>query len=185
MGVPDYVITAVDVAVLPPLLLPAVKEHLRIDFNTDDDDLKIKIAAAIRMYEHKTGLLVNPVTAMWNPVLNGTSVAYASPLQPLTVFVALDGDALVVTSEYQVRSAALTSPYYLERVDGAVFPAGTHFELTLGYATLAEIPADMLMSIFRITGSLYEFRQTMDVASPDLMPMLLDDLLVGTWVPRC
>lgn len=180
-----YQITSVDAALLPPLLLAAVKDHLRIDFSTDDGDISTKIAAAIRIYENKTGQIVNPTEATWNPVISLTATAYASPLQPISEFVALDAEEIVVTSEYQVRAASLTSPAYMVRVDRGVFPSGTAFELTLGYSTLADIPADVLMSIFRIVGKLYENRESVSPLGLDEVPLWMDDLLVGAWVPRC
>lgn len=185
MGAADFQITEIDVATLPPLLLDAAKEHLRVDFSTDDADILKKIAAAIRIYEHKTGQIVNPTTAAWNPVLIADVASYASPLQPIRVFVATDIDDLVVTSQYEVRAASLTAPAYMVRKDGGAFPAGTAFELSLGYSTLADIPPDALMSIYRILGKLYEYRESVSVSALDPVPLWMDDLLVGAWVPRC
>jgi len=185
MGLPDFVITTIDRTVLPPLLLDTAKEHMRVDFSTDDPDILQKIAAAISIYENKTGQIINPTTADWSPVLNSEATSYVSPLQPISAFIATDVDDLVVTSQYETRSASITSPVFMARKDGAVFPAGTAFELTLGYSTEEAIPPDALMSILRIVGKLYEYRESVSVASLDAVPLWMDDLLVGAWVPRC
>lgn len=180
----DYTSTT-DPTVLPPLLLQTVKEHMRVDFSYEDPDITRKIAAAIRIYEHKSGLMVNPAAVSWAPALDTTSTQYVLPMQPCSVFVALDADDLVVTSEYAIVSTAMTAPQFMTRVDGAVFPAGTTFELTIGYMTVEDIPADMLMSILRITGTLYEYRESVEASAIDVLPLFMDDLLVGNWVPRC
>lgn len=184
-GPAEFQITAVDTETLPPLLLAAVKDHMRVDFSGDDSDIALKIAAAIAIYEHKTGQIINPTTAEWSPVLDALCTSYASPLQPITSFIATDIDDLVVTSQYEVRAASRTSPAYMRRVDGAVFPDGTAFEHTLGYATLEAIPPDAFSSICRIVGKLYEYRESVSVSALDPVPLWMDDLLVGAWVPRC
>jgi hypothetical protein len=78
----------VDRDVLPTALLPAARSHMRVEFDRDDELIKLHVAASIDYVERVTGRLLNPVRFRWTPD-GGTlslSVNSGNFIAPITGF---------------------------------------------------------------------------------------------------
>lgn len=179
----SYQISAIDYETLAGSLLAIAKSHMRVDFDTDDEYIKVCITRAIDLFERFSGWRVFPATVVWTPEIAATGLAYMSPLQPVTSFVVKDGAGVDISAAYSLRSASPTDPVFIANTGGLPFPSGAVITLVVGFATKATLPPAALDAILRISATLYEFRESV-VSSVDQMPGWMNDLLSGTWIPR-
>jgi uncharacterized phiE125 gp8 family phage protein len=173
---PDYV-------TLPAALLPVAKAHLRVDFTDDDASITEYLAQSIGLCEQVWDLAVFSAEVDWSPDLSTGASRYQCPVQPVSAFTVL-ADAVDVSADYVLESASLTEPVWLARSDGTAFAADAEITLTAGYADIATMPPPMRAGILRIAATLYEHRESVSVLGPDQMPLWLNDMLGGLWVPR-
>jgi uncharacterized phiE125 gp8 family phage protein len=182
----DYTITAVDYTTLPTALLALTKQHLRVDFPDDDTIITRYIAAAISYFEMVSDWRVFAATVSWFPVLSTTAYAYQCPVQPVGSFTVMAGGApqTDVSAEYMLVQTSPILPAWLQKIDKQPFHLDATITLVGGFADFEKLPPNVLNLILRITGTLYENRES--VAAPPLqqVPFWLPDLLVGTWIPR-
>jgi uncharacterized phiE125 gp8 family phage protein len=174
---------AVDYTTLPAALLPLAKQHLRVDFSDDDTSITAYIKHAISRFERYSGWRVFGSPVVWTPYVPSGAASLACPVQPVSSFTASYAET-DVTADYQLDAQSSTGPLLLSRKDGTAIPPGIILDLAAGYADAAKLDPAAENIVLLITGSLYEYRESVSAASPDLMPMWMSDLLVGTWIPR-
>lgn len=189
----DPTIISVDYSALPTALLELAKQQMRVDFATDDDFIKNCLARAIDYFELYSGLRVFGSEAGWSPTVPATTdsvsvVALTVPLYPVSDFEVVDAAAADVKAEYELRSGtSLTKAPTFRRIDGAAIPAGLDVTLVLGLGVdLTKLPPAVVDRILRIAATLYHQREEIVIgATITQVPLWVNDLLVGAWVPRC
>lgn len=168
---------------LPTALLPVVKEHLRIDFPDDDSSIKRLTGIAISYFEKFSGLAIHAGAVAWYPPLTNGASRYETPLHPVAAFT-VTVDAIDVSSGYHLEGASLTEPVWLVKNDGQAFPAAAVIALTVGFTDPATIDPSILGSLLRITGTLYEHRESVTPLTLDEVPGWASELMSGHWIPR-
>jgi uncharacterized phiE125 gp8 family phage protein len=180
----SYVLTP-DWSTLPTALLPIAKDHLRITFSDDDASITRFIGFAIGYFEKFTGQAVFSGSVAWSPDLSTGASRYQCPLQPVASFtitsVAGGGD---VAAQYRLEAASPVEPVWLARIDGTAFHSDAVIGLVVGHASAITIDPSMLGTILRVTGTLYEHRESISAITIEQVPFWLNDLMGGHWIPR-
>lgn len=181
-----FVVTSIDRATLPTALLPIAKQHLRVDFTTDDDYIRdVCLAGAVGFLEQKFGSFIFKRDGDWSLTIEGSASAYECPVLPVVSFKVMDG-AADISADYALQQpASRTDPAWLAHSDGTAFPSTAAVTLVGGYTDKDQLPPDVTSLILQVAARLYEYRETVDLQAVDLVPLMIDDLLVGNWVPRC
>lgn len=180
-------IVDIDRATIPDALLPLVKAHLRVDFADDDTIIKSYVTMAIDMFERFTGWRVFETTVSWLPVPSTyahAQNAYVTPVQPIHDFTAAS-NSTDVTAQYEILQAGEVEPVWLSRIDKTPFATDLAVTLLAGYADADDLPPPALEATLRLTGTLYENRESVAPSSLNMMPEWANDLLAATWIPRC
>jgi uncharacterized phiE125 gp8 family phage protein len=186
----SHIVTSIDYATLAAALLPAAKAHLRVDFDDDDQSIESYLAWAMGMVEAATEQAIGAATVDWAPQatsdgINTTMLAsYPFPMQPVAAFTVKDSLGVDVTTQYQKLMTSLTLPPLLQRIDGAVFPVGTAVAFKAGTTDPGKLQPNIEAAIFRVMAMLYENRESISSISVEEMPLWMNDLLAGTWLPR-
>lgn len=178
----SYVITAIDRDALPAALLPIAKRHLRITFADDDADITEKLQWSIAYCEKVWGSRVFPAEVDWSPVITNAS-RYQCPLQPIASFTVMSA-SVDVSAEYELETGAPVDPVWLVHIDGTPFPADAAIGLVAGVADPDDMDPGERGSIVRLAATLYEYRETVTGLSLDHVPQWINDLIVGSWIPR-
>jgi uncharacterized phiE125 gp8 family phage protein len=178
-----YVIRDVDYATLPDALLPTAKQHMRVEFARDDDYIKLCLKRAIEYFQLYSGQLVFAAKVDWSPL--ATRAGFVTcPVLPVSDQTAKDAEGTDVTADYKVVQIGSSTVYPLfATISGSALPGGLAVILIVGFDDVAKMPPEILDKILRIAATLYENRET--VTTPiQTMPFWLNDLLIGSWVPR-
>jgi hypothetical protein len=167
-----------DTAALPSGLLNVAKQHMRVDFDEDDDDIVRYLTWAIAYRQHVSGQQWFSGTVTWMP--DDACARYQCPVQPVSDFTVMS-DIDDVTDNYRLEQGSLVAPVWLVRADGTAFHSGAVVTLAVGVTALP--PAEE-GNVLRLAATLYEHRETVTTFSVDQMPMWLSDALGGLWIPR-
>ena len=178
-----YTVTSIKRDELATELLVTAKAQMRVEFDRDDNFIKLCIIRATDMMERFSGARIFQTEATWTPYVSGSGWAYQVPLQPISNFVAT-ANSIDVSAAYAIRSASEVEPVYLVKTDQTPFDAGLSVALVAGYAANA-VPPMYLDPILRMAAHLYEHRESVDATNLMLIPQWANDLLCGTWIPRC
>jgi len=155
-----------DFAALPAELLPLVKQHCRVDHNSDDALMTSIIARAIARFEQANEVTVNPTAITWTPKLadfkNGAATL---PVRPATLATPI-ADYAVVLKWDSIHGIPILA------LEGAAAD-GLSVELLCGYPDADAIPPAVLDEVLRSAAHLYEHREILvpggkDFVSPDL-----------------
>jgi uncharacterized phiE125 gp8 family phage protein len=190
----SWQVESIDRTTLPAALLPTVKDHCRVTFADDDNILKVYTSVAVAQLEKVWGFPMYAVSGVWLPEVP-TLVAdmpdgvppykLPTPITPASSFTSKDADGVDNTAAFRlINKGQIELPNYLATVNGSTFPAGVEVALVGGYAAEADMPPEALGAVLQVTARLYEFRENVQSFSVNLMPMWLNDLLVGLWQPR-
>lgn len=180
----SYQITNVDRAGFAEALLSLAKSHMRVEFARDDEYIKNCIIRAADMMERFSGARIVKAAADWFPAIVTSAYVHQVPLQPVASFTAMAG-GVDVSADFRIRSRTAVDPVFLEHIDRTAFPPGIEVALVLGYASATEIPPMYLDPILRMAAHLYEHRESVDQTNLMAIPQWANDLLCGTWIPRC
>jgi hypothetical protein len=185
---------------LPQELLSLAKQHMRVDFDDDDQVIVHKLANAIATFERLTGFGVFPATWTWVPETSD----YATPPDPapsnmiqgglwatvpvmrVGAWSAVDSGNINVTSSYALHGSSgfeSVDPQYLYGTVART-SSGLTTTLSTGYDALDLVPPDITDIVLRIAGYLYEYREVQQVPGVDGVAYA-NTLLAGYWVPRC
>lgn len=178
----SYTVTP-DWDTLPTALLPVAKQHLRVVTTDEDALITDYLAQAIGLCEQVWGLSVFSSSVVWLPDTSTGASRYETPFQPVSAFTVM-ADAVDVSGDYALETAGLVEPVWLVRIDETAFATDAEVTLTAGYADIATMPPPMRAGILRVTGLLYEYRESVTGLSLEQMPSWWSDLLGGLWVPR-
>ena len=175
--------TVADLAVLPAGLLSIAKSHLRIDGAYDDAYITMTIARAIDWFQRATGVSVNPVTWVWQPVrakfCNGIATV---PVSPVSDFTVAGAGAVDVTDDYSLVTMS-THGVGLYGLEGA-FVSGMAVTLPSGYATASVLEPGIADAVLRYTAHLYENREILVPGSDAQTPGWMTDVISTYWMPR-
>ena len=172
---------AVDFQVLPLGLLPAVKQHVRVEFDRDDGYLVEATARAIAEIESVTDLSVNPAIWLWEPSPCDRGWGkhhYRVPKTPVRQVDTLDA-AGTVTGTVSLVFNGMAG--YLPE---SVTHIGT-YQIHCGYLTVPDIAPAVLNPILMLTGTLYEQREAVQMGSFNELPDMANRLMAGLWRPSC
>lgn len=151
-----------------PVSLQEVKDHLRIDTSSDDDDLARKIAEARTWAEEFTRRSFMPTT--WKLYLSAWPRAiqlFRAPLSSLTSITYIDtaGDSTVLDSSIFLTNA-VAEPAIITEAWQQQWPSLRNnqynsiiIEYIAGYANAASVPDPIKQAIKAKVASLYEFRE--------------------------
>lgn len=180
--------TSIDRATLPPLLMPVIKTHCRVEFSRDDVYLTGVASRSIDLFERVTGLSVFARLYGWTTTIAEGSAAgdawrWPAPVVPFTGFTAMDGST-DVASEYQITSQSgdLLSPSWLSRAAGKPDTMPT-LTAASGYKTLDALPPGILNEILLLSAWLYEYREAALMPGVDMLAYA-NSLLSSHWLPR-
>ncbi len=179
-----YNVTATDYDALPAEMLPFAKQHMRVDFTDDDATITRYLRWAIGQAEQVIDCRVNPVDVAWTPPLESGLSRYQFPLQPVLSFVVKAADGTDISAGFEIVGGSFTDPVWLSHSDGTPFPADCTITFKAGVATSDDLMPNIEASVYRIAATLYENRESISTLSLEAMPGWLNDLLVGTWLPR-
>lgn len=180
----SYVIGSADYQNFATAMLPGMKEHLRVDFDDDDETIKRYTRWATAYLENELGFRIATAHVVWSPIVVVGVSRYQCPVQPVTDFTAADssGD---VSGQYVLEPGLNPIlPSWLVKIDGGDFPAGIVIDLTTGSDDPTTLPPNVEAGIYRVAGTLYEHRESITALSLEGMPFWLRDLLDGAWIPR-
>ena len=180
----DWYLATIDRTTLPTELLPMAKTHMRVSYNDDDAYIQLCLQRAIDLFERHAGWFVFGNTTAWVPAVTATTTRVQMPIQPVSSFtVALD--TVDVSADYRmVRGSSATMPWFLQRNDGGIIPAGLEVVLTGGYADMASLPPSVIDISFRVAAFYYENRESVTSYGLEQTPQWMNDLLLGNWIPR-
>ncbi|RDL51847.1 hypothetical protein BLJAPNOD_02993 [Ensifer sp. M14] len=180
----NWFVLNVDRTTLPDEMLPMFKTHCRVTFADDDAYLTLCLMRSIDLFERHAGWFVFGNTTVWVPLVTATTTRVALPVQPVSSFT-VSLDSVDISDEYRMlRGSTATTPWFLERKDGGVIPAGLENTLTAGYADMASLPPSVIDISFRVAAFYYEARESVTSYSVEQVPQWMNDLLLGNWVPR-
>lgn len=183
----DYSITGIDYAALPEAMLPIAKEHLRVDFLDDDEIIKRYLASAIAHIEHVSGWRIFGTGVDWFPTIDTTAYAYRTPVAPCSGFTVVLTDPppdTDISADFALVADTPMQPTWLMHKDKTPFPTPVTMTLTAGYADPDLLPPNVSDVILRITGTLYEARESVTNPAFYQIPFWMNDLIVGLWIPR-
>jgi len=163
-------------------LLDTAKAHMRVEFERDDEYIKLCVIRAIDMMERFSGARIFKTEALWTPYLVGSAWAYQTPLQPIASFTATANN-VDVSNAYALESASEVEPVWLYKIGGLAFDAGIEVALVAGYEP-EQIPPMYLDPVLRMAAHLYEHRESVDATNLMQIPGWANDLMCGTWIPR-
>ena len=167
---------------IPDDLLPIAKQHMRVDFDDDDEIIKRYLAYAIASIENELGWTIEQADVVWSPVLIADVSRYPTPVQPVSDFVATVGPD-DVSAAFELQSTSKVSPVWLVHTDGTAFPEGIAITLTAGF-TADTLPPDIEAIVLQVAATYYEYRESVTALNLDPMPYWLRTLLDGLWIPR-
>lgn len=157
----------------PPVTLPELKHHLRIDDDVDDSLIEGINQAATNWVEEYTGRQL--VDATWKLTLERfpTFDELLLPRPPVNAITSItyydaDGGTIVMPSaDYVLDNANDYGPHRLYLAEGADWPAealrraaGVEILYTAGYGGAETVPEHFKSGIKMVAGSLYENRET-------------------------
>jgi hypothetical protein len=164
---------SIDFDILPTQLLPVVKEHLRVEFDRDDEYIKGAVARAIAEVESVTDITVNPSTWQWQPSNCYLTTRYLRvPKTP--VREVLDETGAAADIIWNAPSAYLNGTQRNQK-----------FTISAGYVDVKEIAPALMNVIFLLTGTLYEQREAVQAGSFNELPDMANRLMAGLWRPSC
>lgn len=178
----EWIITSIDRATLPTALLPITKTHLRVTFADDDEYIKLCISRAIDLFERHAGWYVFSRDGTWKPASGSRMLPL--PVQPVGTMTVVDAGAVDVTADYQFVPSYSTLPWFFERKDQDIIPAGLVVTLAAGFTDMTNLPPSVTDITLRIAAYLYENRESVASYSLDQVPQWMNDLLLGNWIPR-
>lgn len=179
---------SIDRATLPPLIMPLLKSHCRVEFSRDDEYLKQVAARAIDLFERLTGAGIFGRVYDWSVAMSegqaaGSAWRWPGPVVPFTGFTAMDG-SVDVSAEYLItaETSDIIGPTWLERAAGqpAAVPTLT---AKSGYATVEAVPPGVLDFVLRAGAWLYEYREAGMMPGADMLAYG-NSLLAAQWRPR-
>lgn len=182
--------SGVDRATLPAALLPVAKVQCRVDFTDDDALLTDLLARSIDLYERKTGLSIFKRDFAWGPDSFDvvTEDGVLCPVQPLGVLTVKDSTDTDVSADYVLAGNQIdgqASGLYLQPVAASgTMPDGLAITAEAGYTDATKIAPGTLDAIMRIVAHLYANRESVSELLLRETDWWMDDLIVGTWVPR-
>lgn len=179
----SYTIASIDRDTLPAALLDLAKLHLRVTFADDDETITQYLRWAIAYFEQFSGWRVFAAQVSWLPDITLTDWYYQCPVQPVASFIVMS-EGTDVSSQYALQASEPVAPVYLVHSDCTPWPGDAAVSLVAGYADPDDIEPNALGDILRITGTLYEHRESVSVLGPEQMLFWMNDLLSGTWIPR-
>jgi hypothetical protein len=181
--------TKIDRQGLAGELLDITKQHLRVEFDRDDDYISLAIIRAIDFFERITEVGVFPTEWDWipGPGVAGTSPEYLYhlPFQPEPGFTVTDSLGTDITDQFEIRSTVPPDEYgprLFVALVGAMEPTQV-VKITTGYATLDDLPPGILNFVLEATSWFYEYRDAGPMPGADGVPYL-NQLLTTYWVPR-
>jgi hypothetical protein len=179
----------VDRDALPALLLPDVKEQMRVRHTRDDVLISTHIAMAISAVERKANVSINPaeyeirihhLRACAHPGAP-ESVRWRLPVNNATEIVSLtDAGAVDAAAYYSLEQADQGGNADSYLVGPPTYGSGWLLRVKVGMATVATIDRALLSLIYRISGAYYEARES-------FAPVYVDDFmgeLVAAWRPE-
>ena len=178
----SYSVADPNYTVLPQALLETARQHMRVTFFDDDDQILKCLKWAISYVENFTDLRIFPTDVAWLPEAT-TESRLQCPVQPVSSFTATV-DSLPVSMQYRLERTSTAMPVWFARIDGTAIADGINIALIGGYADAAKLPPALEGNILRITATLYENRESITSFSLDQIPFWLNDMLTNLWVPR-
>lgn len=185
------VVTPPDRAALTEELLPLFKSHVRVEFDRDDDYLELVLSRAIDLFERLTEFRVFAAVYAWTPdfmVPGGQPEPF--PIIPVGAWDAFAADGTTNIKD-QFKFFGVTgidnqvTPQLIQFLAGNTWAAGNAIEITVGFATMAELPPGVIDCAFRIGAHMYENREITSLTGVDQMnPGYFNSLLGGFWQPR-
>lgn len=178
-----YHVRDIDWETLPAALLPVAKQHMRVEFSRDDEYIKLCLKRAIEYFELYSGQLVFKASVDWSPAARQAAFVQC-PVLPVSDQSAKDAEGLDVSADYKIVQVGSATVYpRFASVNGSSIRDGIAVILAVGFDDVVKMPPEILDKVLRIAATLYENRET--VTTPiQTMPFWLNDLLIGSWVPR-
>lgn len=183
---------SVDHDLLPSLLLPQIKEHLRVRHDRDDMLITNYVAASIGLIERKCNVSLDPASYVCTTDELGCPTSYRrTPSQrswrlPVNNVrsVTID-DGLVPPTDYSA-SFAVWNPdlggngsSFLVAADGTPLSTSWQLQIEAGIDDADQLAPAFFALIARMTGGLYENRE----ASSALWADTWDSELMALWRP--
>ena len=166
-------------------LFDMFKQHLRVLHTTEDDTIRLYLAASIEGIATfaSNDIFLTEYQGSYNG-LDGTCYDYAYPsnlcgwycgkinISEVGVF---DGSGADVTQNYQIDyESGMFYPH----------PLGAKFGFKVGYLAGADVPPHLTTIIFRYAAHLFENRESIRVGEPKLIPDWVNYAIASIWKPR-
>lgn len=180
-------VTNIDRTTLVAALLPTVKDHCRVTFADDDNIIKTYTSVAVGQLEQVWGFQIFGLDGTWKPELPSLAPLdrLVTPVSPAASFTSVDADGADNTAAFELLNKGMVNATnWLATTDGSDFPAGVVVSLKAGFVAPDEMPPEALGAILQVTSRLYEYRENIQSFSVNLIPMWMNELLVGLWQPR-
>jgi hypothetical protein len=185
---------AIDRTTLVEYMLPSAKQHMRVEFDRDDDFIKLVLARAIDFFERFTGFSVFAATYQWRPETSQLKpgVGVPIPVQPVSAWTILDNDGLDVTVDYRLIgqiSPDVPGTCYLDvqQDDRWSFYGPGQYPhvatLQVGFLDIGLVPPGILDVVYRAAAFLYENRESAAIIRMDTAPYL-NSIFTDYWIPR-
>lgn len=170
--------TSRDLCTLPQQLLPSVKEHVRVEFDRDDEYLVQATARAISEIEAATNLSIFEAEWLWRPsACDNWRSWFEVPKIPVCIINYEDGTPIPVDKLH-----GSINSFNVSAVHVSGLPTQNIY-LKVGYANAAQISPNLLSAILMLVGTLYENRESAQYGSMRELPDSARRLITGLWVP--
>jgi hypothetical protein len=171
-------------------LLPMFKTHVRVEFDRDDDYLKLCLVRALDFFERTTEFRVFVAQYAWTPepfTAGGDPVPF--PIQPISEWAAQTAGGTDTSTHYRFIGTMdidnQTVPQLLQLLKGEEMTEGENITFAVGFADKDSIPPGVVDVGFRIGAHLYENREITSLTGVDQMnPGYFNSLLSGFWRPK-
>lgn len=166
---------------LPADLLPEAKEHMRVEFDRDDDYIRGCVARAIAEVEACTDLTLTPSEWLWAPdpcdwqVMRATRYGPKIPKTPTRQVFTVD----LAGVQTDIPLTRFESSAYLPKSNRSL----TDIHILAGYENKQQMPPSVMNPLLLIAGTLYETRESLQFGSLSELPDMTRRLLSGLWRP--
>jgi len=148
-----------------------------VEFDRDDDYLRLATARAISEIENQANRSIAPAEYLWKPVCDCRYVEPPyGPIRSLSYQGDL-GDWVPLVWQTAYECGRLRCDWLLTQ------SVGDGLKLAVGYATAEDIPMDVMSAVLLLTAALYENRESMQFGTLHHLPDQVNRLMAGLWRP--
>lgn len=174
--------TNTDYTTLVTGLLPSFKKHLRIEYDFDDESIKVYLAGAIDAISTYSDVDVF-LSEYTYEYVEGERIDTVASEKYMDLTRHNVSNVIVTASD----DSDVTDSYTIDNQRGIIYPSPSTSEtvkFSSGYLDSSEIEPNLRMIIFRYGAFLHEMRESIQVGEPKNLPDWVTYALASIWKSR-